>query len=138
MPASSISQDRQKWNARYRGATEGQAPVRPQPHGLAVRWRSHFAGGPMLDAACGMGKGVAGALGRFAPIYGVDVSDFAVSTARHMFKESDASGNPVRWVVADVTALPWPADHFGLVCSFGFTDIPFLKRIRGAVKPGGM
>ena len=126
----SAALDRRKWNARYRDA--GAAAVRPEPHPLAVRWRSRFSGGAMLDAACGLGRGISGALDAFDPIYGVDVSDVAIRAARPLFPPR------VRWIVADVTALPWPDSIFGLVCSFGFTDLPFLRRIRGAIRPGGM
>lgn len=87
----------------------------------------------MLDAACGLGRGIAAALDAFDPIYAVDVSDVAILAARRL-----TPSRRVRWIVADVTALPWPAGAFGLVCSFGFTDLPFLRRIRGAIRPGGM
>jgi len=129
--ADSAALDRRKWNARYRDA--GAAAARPEPHPLTLRWRSRFAGGPMLDAACGLGRGLAGALDDFDPLYGVDVSDAAIFAARRLYPP-----RRVRWIVADVTALPWPAGTFGLVCSFGFTDLPFLRRIRSAIRPGGM
>lgn len=93
----------------------------------------------MLDAACGLGRGLIGALDTFAPVYGVDVADIAIRQARALYHERrDAEGRAVRWVVGDVTALPWPTAFFGLVCSYGFTDVPFLRRIRSAILPGGM
>src|SRR5277367_2851931 len=108
MAPSPVSMDREKWNARYGDSSSGRALVRPEPHNLAMRWRSRFLDGPMLDAACGFGKGVAGALGSFAPIYAVDVSDVAVSTGRRLFAEPAAGGGAtvrghtggatVRWV----------------------------------------
>jgi tellurite methyltransferase len=129
-PESSAVPDRRKWNVRYRDL--GAAVARPEPHPLAVRWRPRFSGGAMLDAACGLGRGICGALDAFDPIYGVDVSDVAIVAARRLYPPR------VRWIVADVTALPWPDGRFGLVCSFGFTDLPFLRRIRAAIRPGGM
>jgi SAM-dependent methyltransferase len=87
----------------------------------------------MLDAACGMGRGLAGALDAFAPLIAVDVSDVAIRAARPLYPP-----RRVRWIVADVTALPWPRDFFGLVCSFGFTDAPFLRRMRASVRKGGL
>jgi SAM-dependent methyltransferase len=133
MIESPAAEDRRKWNARYRDSTAAAVPVRPAPHALAQRWRGRFAGGAMLDAACGLGRGLAGALDAFAPLYAVDVSDEAIRAARRLF-----AGVPVRWIVADVAALPWPDDAFGLVCSFGFTDLAFLRRARSFIRPGGM
>jgi len=130
MIESPVAEDRRKWNARYR---ESAAPIRPAPHALAVRWRARFAGGAMLDAACGLGRGLAGALDTFAPLYAVDVSDVALRAARRLFPEGR-----IRWIVADVTAVPWPERAFGLVCSFGFTDLAFLRRARSIIRPGGM
>jgi SAM-dependent methyltransferase len=133
MIGNPAAEDRRKWNARYRNSAADAAPVRPAPHALALRWRSRFAGGAMLDAACGLGRGLAGALGAFAPLHAVDVSDEAIRAARRLFPEAR-----VRWIVADVTAQPWPDDAFGLVCSFGFTDLDFLGRARSFIRPGGM
>jgi SAM-dependent methyltransferase len=133
---SEIAEDRRKWNARYQAAGPADAP--PAPHAMALRWRGRFCGGAMLDAACGLGKGVAGALGAFAPIYAVDVSDVAVFRARRLFASQPEARANVRWIAGDVTALRWPENYFGLVCSFGFTDLPFLRRMRTAIRPGGM
>jgi tellurite methyltransferase len=130
-PLTPAQQDRRKWNARFRGAAEN--PKRPVAHPMAERWRGRFIGGPMLDAACGLGRGLAGGLDHFAPVYAVDVSDVGIAAARKFWPQPG-----IRWVVADVTALPWPQDHFGLVCSLRFTDVGFLRGIRAAIRPGGM
>ena len=138
MPPSSPTrtlahEDRLKWNARYRESSLIAPPQRPACHPLALRWKSRFVGGPMLDAACGLGRGVACGIDRFAPIYAVDVSDVAIVTARNLWPQSN-----IRWIIGDVTALPWEEEAFGLICSFRFTDRAFMKRMLTYVRPGGM
>lgn len=130
---SAAEQDRRKWNVRYRDAGAAAPPQRPEPHPLAVRWRAGFIGGAMLDAACGLGCGLAGAVDGFAPVYAVDVSEVAIAAARKLWPQPH-----IRWIVGDVTALRWPEDRFGLVCSLRFTDVPFLRRMRACIRPGGM
>jgi SAM-dependent methyltransferase len=126
----SLADDRLKWNARY---TEAGAPGVPSPHPLALRWRGRMTGGVMLDAACGLGRGIAAVGHLFHTIYGVDVSDEAIAQARKFWPEGR-----VQWTVGDVTALPREPDSLGLVCAFGFTDLPFFRRMRGCIRPGGM
>jgi SAM-dependent methyltransferase len=92
-----------------------------------------MAGGRMLDAACGLGRGIAAAAHLFHTVYAVDLSLTAIFHARRIW-----AGRPIHWIVADVTSLSWPVDFFGLVCAFGFTDLPFFARIRESIRPGGM
>jgi len=132
-PLSAVERDRRKWNARYRHASATAQPERPQAHPMAGRWQSRFIGGAMLDAACGLGRGLAGAVDVFAPVYAVDLSDAAISAARKLWPQPH-----IRWVIADVTAICWPEDRFGLVCSLRFTEMPFLRRMRRSIRPGGM
>ena len=130
MSIGSGAADRRKWNQRY---AEAGSLERPAPHPLVLRWRERMAGGPMLDAACGLGRGLAGALERCQPCYAVDVSDVAIRRARRLWPSP-----AIRWVVADVTALHWPPAFLALACSLGFTDVPFLVRLRAALRPGGL
>ena len=124
--------DRLKWNLRYR---EGAALAeRPEPHALAQAWRSLWRGGPMLDAACGLGRGIASAADAFSPVYAVDLSEEAIAQARRLWADAPA----IRWIVADVGTLDWPERFFGLVCAFGFTDMPFFRRVPELLRPGGM
>ena len=93
----------------------------------------------MLDAATGLGRGIATAQGRFDPIYAVDLSDVAVRRARRYWAGAGhGDQRRIQWIVADVTAICWPPDFFGLVCAFGFTDLPFFSRLTRAIAPGGM
>jgi SAM-dependent methyltransferase len=128
--AMTAADDRRKWNRRYR---ERERTALPRPHPLAVRWRRRMVGGRMLDAACGLGRGIAAVGHLFHTVYGIDLSEVAVAQARNLWEE-----RPVRWIVADVTQQPWPAGYFGLVCAFAFTDLPFFRRIQESIQPGGM
>jgi len=101
---------------------------------MALRWGHLMTGGTALDAACGLGRGIASAGDRFDRIVAVDLSEVAVRQARRLW-----AGRPgIWWVVGDVTRLAWPPTTFGLVCAFGFTDLPFLARVATFLAPGGM
>ena len=127
-----LRDDQLKWNRRYREA-EGRHE-RPEPHWLAQRWRHLWAGGAMLDAACGLGRGIAGAQGQFDPIYAVDLSEVAIRRARELWQDTPN----LHWVVGDVAALAWPREVFGLICAFGFTDLRFFSRAPEMLRSGGM
>ncbi len=129
---SSIAEDRSKWNRRY---LDSDPPsLLPEPHPMGERWSHRFAGGPMLDAATGLGRGIATAGKAFDPIIAVDISDVGVRRARQIWQ-----GDPrIHWIVADVNSLCWPADFFGLVCAFGFTHLPFFARLPALIVRGGM
>ena len=123
---------RQKWNDRWQNNLTDS--LLPKPHFLADDWSQRFVGGNMLDAACGLGRGIASCGGSFSRIYGVDVSDVAVHMARERWAEDDR----IQWLVADVTQLNWPKEYFGLVTAFGFTDLTFFEKLKELIVPGGM
>jgi hypothetical protein len=127
-----LRDDRLKWNRRY--AANGPPGARPEPHPMALAWRHLFIGGAMLDAACGLGRGIASGLGAFHPLYAVDLSETGIRQARLLWNtEPD-----IRWIVADVNDPAWPDAHFGLICAFGFTDMTFFRRAPRLLKSGGM
>lgn len=125
-----LEDDRVKWNARY---AESAAARPPAPHPLALRWRGRMTGGRMLDAACGLGRGIAAAGHLFHTIFAVDLSEVAVAQARRLW-----AGRNIQWTVGDVGAMAWEADSLGLACAFGFTDLACFRRLRAAMRPGGM
>ena len=127
-----LRDDRLKWNLRYRAGEHGSAP--PEPHPLASRWSHLWSGGPMLDAACGLGRGIASAGRSFRPIYAVDISEVAIGRAREIWRDLP----DVHWIVGDVAAMAWPKAHFGLICAFAFTDLPFFSRVPSLLRPGGI
>ena len=149
-----IAEVRQKWNRRYLDKmTQGVEPV---PNPLALRFAEHVVGGTMLDAACGMGSGMAAVIDRGERAIAVDISDNALAAARRHWgsighKSPHRQGDPrgetraddspygkIRWIQADVSRLNWPDDYFNLVCTFGFTDWTFLRQVPAMVRPGGL
>ena len=125
-----VAENRRKWNRRYLEPKRFQ----PVPHALGEQWGHRFIGGRMLDAACGLGRGIATGREAFQTVFAADISDVAVFRARKLWKHD----RRIRWIVADATCIEWPQDFFGLACAFAFTDLPFFARLRGAVVPGGM
>jgi SAM-dependent methyltransferase len=127
-----LRDDRGKWDRRY---AELETPTaRPDPHPMALAWRHLFRGGPMLDAACGLGRGIASGLGAFQPVFAVDVSEVGLRRAQDLWR-----GVPgIRWIVADIKTLPWPERRFGLICAFGFTDMTFFRAVPRLLRPGGL
>lgn len=124
-----VADDLAKWNRRY-----AERAAEPVPHPLALRLRPLMRGGRMLDAACGLGRGVAAAGDLFDECWGVDLSEAALQQARAHWGERPG----LHWVVGDVVCLPWPADAFDLICAFGFTDWAFIRRVPALLRPGGL
>lgn len=147
-PGLTVAEARQKWNRRYQERrAEGSLP---QPNPLAVRLRDRLRAGlerasqeqggrpaSMLDAACGLGAGLAAVGDCYAQIVAVDLSDEAVRSARGIWRTSPLAGR-IQWLVADAAQVAWRPQSFDLVCAFGFTDWGFLARVPRMVKPGGM
>jgi len=127
-----LRDDRNKWNRRYAELEEPAA--RPEPHPMALAWRHLFIGGAMLDAACGLGRGIASGLGAFHPVFAADLSELGIRRARRLWSEFP----DIHWIVADVKDLALPDARFALVCAFGFTDMTFFRRVPRLLKPGGM
>ncbi len=91
-------------------------------------------GGRALDAACGLGRGIASTGGNFHTVFAVDISVVGVRAARNLW----CGDGRICWVVADVARLAWPRAFFGLVCAFGFTHLDFFGRLGEMIAPGGM
>jgi len=134
-----VPEVRAKWNRRYlekvaAHSMEQTGPVGPQPNQLALRHAGLMQGGRMLDAACGLGAGIAVALGRYHTLYGVDLSDQAIRAARAYWGPRPG----LHWVVGDVAAMAWPPGHLQLICAFGFTDWNFLRQTPTMLSSGGL
>ena len=127
-----LADDRRKWNDRYQEKLAQGAM--PEPNPLALRFADRVQGGILLDAACGLGAGIAALIGRVDRAIGVDLSESALRAARRCWGDYPQ----VQWIQADVARLSWPAGCFSAVCAFGFTDWTFLGKVRGLVRPGGV
>lgn len=125
-----LAEDRQKWERRY----AEQPPQRPEPHPMVLRWQAWVPPGPLLDAACGLGRGIASAPAHCSGIVAVDLSLQGIRQARRLWAERGG----IDWLVADVATLPLPAGHFAMICAFGFTDWHFLRRASRLLMPGGV
>ena len=127
-----VAEAREKWNRRYaQRLAEGWLP---EPNPLALRLRSQLGGGTMLDAACGLGSGLAAVGDLYRRAYAVDISDTAVRAARARW----GADSHIVWIVADVARLHWPPGALDLVCAFAFTDWDFLRAVPAMLAPGGV
>ncbi len=127
-----LAEDRRKWNRRYQEQVEAGAT--PEPNPLALQFLEYVRGGILLDAACGLGAGIAATIGRVDRAIGVDLSESALRAARRCWGPHPK----IQWIQADVAQLAWPAGTFSAVCAFGFTDWTFLRQVARMVRPGGV
>ncbi len=96
----------------------------------------------VLDAACGLGYGLAviAATGRAANLIGVDDSAYAVEYARSMY---GGTASRIDFVRSDAQSLAGVADHsVNLVISFETLEhlsdpAAFLANVQRVLKPGG-
>lgn len=94
-------------------------------------------GSRVLDLACGTGDLALAAAETGAAVVGLDVTAGMIDLARRK-----ASATRVRWVVADMTALPFRAGSFDLVTTgYGLRNVPDLPtgldECRRVLAPGG-
>ncbi len=127
-----LAQIRAKWDQRYAARVAEGLVLEPNP--LVTRFRDRIRGGWMLDAACGLGSGIAGAVDRVDRAVGVDLSGRALRAARQQW----GAHPKITWLQADVAAMPWKPGCFALVCAFGFTDWNFLRKVPQLLRPGGL
>ena len=127
-----LAEDRRKWNRRYAESNPAQQAI--EPHPLALQYRPWITAGPMLDVACGLGRGIAAFHDLCNPCIGVDLSDVALREARATWCEHPQ----VHLLASDVMTQQWSKSYFVLICAFGFTDWRFFARIPGLLRPGGV
>lgn len=123
---------RTKWNLRYEEKLARAAA--PEPNPMALRFRTRVQGGILLDAACGLGAGIAALIGRVDLAIGVDLSERALAAARRHWGRHPK----IRWIQGDVAHMVWPGEHFAVVCAFGFTDWDFLRQVPNLLRRGGL
>ena len=102
------------------------------------------AGEHWLDVCCGTGKltlELRRLLGGDSEVTGLDFNAAMLSVARRAEVEAKLPA-PVRWLEADATELPFPADSFdGVTIGFGLRNLPSIdqgiREMRRVLKPGG-
>lgn len=129
-----VSEVREKWNRRYQEKFAGRSAEMPDPNPLAMRFRERVSGGILLDAACGLGTGIAALIDRVERVIAVDLSDEALRAAQAAWEHR----RNIEWIQADVSRMGWPSGFFDVICAFGFTDWDFLERVPDWIKPGGL
>lgn len=91
----------------------------------------------ILDAGCGTGKNMAGALSSIGTVTGMDISadGLRLCQQRHL----------TRIALADIPAMPFPTNHFDVVTCFDVlysrhvvNDVDAVREIHRVLKPGGM
>lgn len=127
-----VSEVRKKWNRRYE--EKSRAGISPEPNPLALRFQHRVQGGVMLDAACGLGSGIAALAGQVERIVAMDLSDRALRDGKAHWKGHDN----ISWVQGDVARMEWRGPCFEVICAFGFTDWNFFRRVPHLLKKGGL
>lgn len=130
--AVSLSEVRNKWNRRY--AEKTALDLLPTPNPLAMRLKERVRGGVMLDAACGLGAGVAALIDRVDFAVAADLSDEAVRKGSEVWRHE----KKITWLQADVSRAMWRTPCFDVICAFGYTDWPFLRRVASMLKTEGL
>lgn len=110
------------------------------------RWKRRLAslapavpGIRALDLACGTGDIACVLASRGAHVVGLDITPRMVELARR----KPSMNRRVGFVVGDMMALPFPADHFDVVTTgYGLRNVPALpqalEEIARTLKPGGV
>jgi demethylmenaquinone methyltransferase/2-methoxy-6-polyprenyl-1,4-benzoquinol methylase len=113
--------------------------------GLDRRWKRRLVDladvvpdEPVLDLACGTGDLTFEAAGRRARVVGLDVTPRMIARARARVAPPLA----VRFLVGDMSALPFPSASFNLVTAgYGIRNAtaiePVIDEIHRVLKPGG-
>lgn len=131
------SDDRQKWNGRYRNTDIDYKHLSPAQvlldyqHLLPIQ-------GEALDCACGLGVNALFLAQRGLSVTAWDISDVAIAnlqqTARTMFKNAST----IRAETHDVLLQPPAAQQFDLVVVSRFLERSLFPLLIQALKPGGM
>ena len=90
--------------------------------------------GKFLDLGCGAGRHVIYAWESTLDAYGIDLSEIAVQKAREWASKRSMGNVGPRFLVGDVTCLPWSTSFFNVVVSHGVLDSMPFETAQKAVK----
>ncbi|TBL73002.1 class I SAM-dependent methyltransferase [Paenibacillus thalictri] len=107
--------------------------------------QNQFAHPKVLDLGCGIGRHVIYLSQMELDAYGVDLSEYAVDTAKGWASQQGISQLEEKIKVGDIRSLPWDDGFFHYAVSHGVLDSMHFKIARDAVKdlfrvmvPGGL
>jgi SAM-dependent methyltransferase len=123
------TKDALRWNARYLDENSGSFI---SPRALLVENASFLPrSGLALDAAMGLGGNSGLLIEQGLNVIGVDISELAVSRAKHRF--------PQLWaVIADLTQFYIPQNAFDVILNFFYLERGLWPCYIQALKPGGV
>jgi 2-polyprenyl-3-methyl-5-hydroxy-6-metoxy-1,4-benzoquinol methylase len=124
-----VSEDRQRWNARYR---EGRESVL---HTTLTRFYHLAPLGKALDVACGTGENAIFLAKKGFEVDAFDVSDVAVKKAR---KKAKMEGVRVNFKPVSAEAFSFGVSRYSLIINFFFLKRELFSKIERALKRGGL
>ncbi len=144
------AQASQKWNSHWQ--TKAQQPssaleipaipafvptILPLLSPLLKPFTQHAI---MLDAACGLGRGLHAFGGFCQQAYAVDASPWSIALAKQLWHAPSAPHRhlKIHWLVSDLVQAPLPQRGFEMICSFGYTDHAFFPILKTLLKCGGL
>jgi SAM-dependent methyltransferase len=128
-----VSEDRERWNEKYRDDEEFELPEDPIPE-LARRVDS-LPDGRALDVATGTGRNARFLASKGYDVDAVDVSDEALAQAE---RRARAASVDVNWVRADIDEFAFETDAYDVVTVSYFAALDRLPDIKEALAPGGV
>ncbi|MGF1596752.1 MAG: class I SAM-dependent methyltransferase [Acidimicrobiales bacterium] len=127
---TTTTDDRERWNDRYRNGEEGGTPL------MLGRHLHRFPrSGRALDIAGGPGQAGVILAARGLAVTVVDVSDVALELAR---QRADRSRVPLETVNADLTSQPLPAGPWEVITCFNYLDRTLFPAMVASLVSGGL
>jgi len=111
--------NRRYFREAYRTGQHGWGVQEPSAYALNCLEQVKAQAGPgrLLDLGCGEGRHSLAAAPIGFQVVGVDYEPLAIERARHFARTVGAEG--IHFLVADILALPFPADCFDVVLDYG-------------------
>jgi SAM-dependent methyltransferase len=133
VPPSTVTDDRERWNEKYRADEGFELPDEPIPE--LERRIDTLPAGSALDVATGTGRNARFLAGEGYTVDAVDVSDEALDRA------AGAAANErveVNWIRADVDGFAFETDAYDVITVSFFAALERLPDLKAALAPGGV
>ena len=136
MHMTTDTNDRERWNARYRERGPEAFGEAPSDWLRQHEWLlQEQARGRALDLACGNGRNARYLAGLGFDVDAIDISDVAINWLQEVV---DQTGLHISPRAADLTALELPADHYQVIANFNYLERDLFPTITRALAPGGL